>query len=190
MTINDSLGNPICQSCGISDLLSPVVIGKGDKSSPLMLIGEAPGAMEEKLTVPFVGRSGKLLDLLLTQAGFDLCKDVYITNLIKTRPPNNRVPTKKEISLHLPWLYQQIKLVKPLVILLLGSSALHAILGERLKITETRGTWHNWNGILLMPIFHPSYLLRNPSKLEGKPYNLTSIDLNEVHKKLTEFNSI
>ena len=174
-----------CSSCTESS----VVVSRGNPSASLMLIGEAPGATEEKLLKPFVGRSGKVLNTLLDAAGIDYEKDVYICNLIKSRPPNNRPPTKQEIALHLPWLYQQIKIIDPLIIVLIGSTSLRAILGLKSKITELRGTWHNWNGICLMPIFHPAYLLRNPSRSVGKPYELTCIDLIKVKKKLTELNS-
>ena len=174
-----------CSSCTESS----VVVSRGNPSASLMLIGEAPGATEEKFLKPFVGKSGKVLNTLLEAAGFDYEKDVYICNLIKSRPPNNRPPTKQEITLHLPWLHQQIKIIDPLIIVLIGSTSLRAILGLKSKITELRGTWHNWNGIYLMPIFHPAYLLRNPSRSVGKPYELTCIDLIEVKKKLTELNS-
>ncbi len=174
-----------CSSCTESS----VVVSRGNPSASLMLIGEAPGATEEKFLKPFVGKSGKVLNTLLEAASIDYEKDVYICNLIKSRPPNNRPPTKQEITLHLPWLYQQIKIIDPLIIVLIGSTSLRAILGLKSKITELRGTWHNWNGIYLMPIFHPAYLLRNPSRSVGKPYELTCIDLIEVKKKLTELNS-
>ena len=174
-----------CHSCTGSS----VVVSRGNPSASLMLIGEAPGATEEKLLKPFVGKSGKVLNTLLESAGIDYEEDVYICNLIKSRPPNNRPPTKQEITLHLPWLHQQIKIIDPLIIVLIGATSLRAILGIKSKITELRGTWHNWNGIYLMPIFHPAYLLRNPSRSVGKPYELTCIDLIEVKKKLTELNA-
>ena len=174
-----------CSSCTESS----VVVSRGNPSASLMLIGEAPGATEEKFLKPFVGKSGKVLNTRLEDAGIDYENDVYICNLIKSRPPNNRPPTKQEITLHLPWLHQQIKIIDPLIIVLIGSTSLRAILGLKSKITELRGTWHNWNGIYLMPIFHPAYLLRNPSRSVGKPYELTCIDLIEVKKKLTELNS-
>ncbi len=186
MTSAEDHQSCLCKSCGSKMSTSPLVISRGSSIAQVMLIGEAPGAMEEKMTIPFVGRSGKLLNMLLELAGFDYDKDVYITNLVKTRPPKNRTPTSREISLHLPWLYQQIKVVKPLIIVLIGSSALKALLGIKSKITQARGTWHNWNGIHVMPIFHPSYLLRNPSKVSGKPYDLTCLDFLEVRKKLKE----
>ena len=171
------------------ELNSPVVVGRGNYSSDLMLIGEAPGAMEEKLSLPFVGRSGQLLNSLIDFAGFDHEKDVYICNLVKTRPPNNRVPTMDEISLHLPWLYQQIKLVNPLIIILIGSTALRTILKLKSRISKVRGTWHIWYGIHVMPIFHPAYLLRNPSKSTGQPYDLTCSDFQSISSKLKELQS-
>ena len=163
-----------------------LVIASGNPSSRLMLIGEAPGAKEEEIGFPFVGRSGMLLRSLLTSCSFDPNFDMYITNLVKSRPPKNRTPTKEEVSLQLPWLYQQIKVVDPIIIVLIGSSALHIILGKKFKISKTRGSWHNWNGIFVTPIYHPSYLLRNPSRLPGRPYDLTCLDLYEVKKKFSE----
>ena len=182
--LSDSI-NSDCNSCTGSS----VVVSRGNPSASLMLIGEAPGVTEEKLLKPFVGRSGKVLNTLLEAAGIDSEKDVYICNLIKCRPPNNRPPTKQEITLHLPWLHQQIKIIDPVIIVLLGSNSLRAILGLKSKISELRGTWHNWNGVYVMPIFHPAYLLRNPSRSVGRPYELTCIDLLKVKRKLAELNS-
>ncbi len=189
MFFSDSSAKFNCKCKGLKEINSPVVVSRGNPSSDLMLIGEAPGAMEEKLSLPFVGRSGEVLNRLLNMAGFDDEKDVYICNLVKTRPPNNRVPTMKEISLHLPWLYQQIKLVNPLIIILIGSTAMRVILNLKSKISLARGTWHNWYGINVMPIFHPAYLLRNPSKDSGKPYDLTCSDFYEISRKLNELRS-
>ncbi len=179
-----------CSSCGSRNFISPIVVGRGNIASRVMLIGEAPGAMEEKKLKPFVGRSGKLLNYFLENAGFDVDKDIYISNLVKTRPPNNRKPSAKEISLHLPWLYQQIKIVKPLIIVLIGSTSLRAILGLKSKITEVRGTWHNWYGVYVMPIFHPSYLLRNPSKDPGKPFDLTTMDFKAIRNKFNDLSLV
>ncbi len=170
-------------SCECNSLSSQVVIGRGSVLSRLMLVGEAPGANEDLLGKPFVGRSGKLLDRILDEVGIDHHDDIYICNVIKSRPPNNRKPTKKEITNHMPWLIQQIKLINPHVIVLAGSTALEAFLGKKTKITLIRGTWQNWKGRLVMPIFHPSYLLRNPSKAKGSPFDLTKLDLAEVKKK-------
>ena len=149
-----------------------------------MIIGEAPGAKEEEIGEPFVGRSGKLLDKLLQNAGIDINQDVYFCNVVKCRPPQNRRPTKIEIQENLPWLYQQIKLVNPRVIVLVGATALESILKIKSRISILRGEWIDWEGKLVMPVFHPSYLLRNPSKEEGKPMSLTKSDFLKIKEKI------
>lgn len=149
-----------------------------------MIIGEAPGAKEDELGLPFVGRSGKLLDQLLEKAGFDIQKDIYICNVIKCRPPNNRKPTKSEIDASMPWLRQQILLVDPKVIALTGATALHAVLRIKEPITQLRGKWLYWEGRAVMPLFHPSYLLRNPSTKINSPKFNTISDLVEIQNKL------
>ena len=182
MIKSDCLGNDSVQF-GCDNTLPQVVISRGNPCSRLMLIGEAPGAMEDTLGKPFVGRSGKLLDQLLEKVGIDYENDIYISNLVKCRPPKNRRPTKSEITSHLPWLLLQIKLIQPYVLVFAGSTVLQTFLGMRTKITQLRGSWQNWNGIAAMPIYHPSYLLRNPSRAEGAPFDLTRLDLAEVKKK-------
>ena len=161
-----------------------MVFADGNPKSNLMIIGEAPGAKEEEIGEPFVGRSGKLLDKLLQNAGIDINQDVYFCNVVKCRPPKNRRPTKIEIQENLPWLYQQIKLVNPSVIVLVGATALEAILKIKSRISLLRGIWIDWEGKLVMPVFHPSYLLRNPSKEEGKPMSLTKSDFLKIKEKI------
>ena len=177
---------PLCNSCGSKMASSQIVISRGNPLANLMIIGEAPGAKEDELGKPFVGRSGKVLDDLLISVEIDINKDVYICNVVKTRPPKNRRPSKTEIELSFPWLSQQIKLVDPIVIVLLGATAVEAILGIRGGISTIRGTWQNWEGKLVMPLFHPSYLLRKPSKEKGSPFSLTRSDLMQVKKKLSQ----
>ncbi|WP_320664306.1 uracil-DNA glycosylase [Prochlorococcus sp. MIT 1223] len=179
--MNNSLISHHSKATGVS---SKVVVSRGNPLSKLMIVGEAPGAMEEELGQPFVGRSGKVLDDLFDSVGIDTQKDAYICNVVKCRPPKNRRPTKEEIQLNLPWLYQQIKLVDPLVIVLVGATSVEALLGIRGGISRLRGTWQNWEGRLVMPLFHPAYLLRNPSKEEGAPISLTLLDLIKVREKL------
>ena len=169
-----NLGNPI----------SKIVVSRGNPFAKLMIIGEAPGAKEEELGEPFVGRSGKLLDQLLHNAGFDIKLDVYFCNVVKCRPPQNRRPTKREIQENLPWLYQQIKLVNPEIIVLVGATALEAISKNKSPISILRGKWINWNGRLVMPIFHPAYLLRNQSKEDGAPMSLTKSDFLKIKEKI------
>ena len=161
-----------------------LVISRGNVFANLIIIGEAPGAQEDLEGEPYVGRSGKLLNELLIKAGIDFQKDVYFCNVIKCRPPNNRKPTKKEIKIHKPWLLQQIKLVDPKLIVLTGSTAMKTILEIDNPISKSRGKWFIKGGREVITIFHPSYLLRFPSKEVGKPYDLTLKDLNNVSSKL------
>ncbi len=167
-----------------SHSINRIVVSRGNPEAQIVLIGEAPGAKEEELGKPFVGRSGKLLDQLLQNAGIDISLDVYFCNVVKCRPPKNRRPTKTEIQENLPWLYQQIKLVNPEIIVLVGATALEAILKNKSPISILRGKWINWNGRLVMPIFHPAYLLRNQSKEEGTPMSLTKSDFLKIKEKI------
>ena len=173
MTINSSSDKNVSKVSDLDNSINKIVVSRGNPFAKLMIIGEAPGAKEEEIGEPFVGRSGKLLDKLLQNAGIDINQDVYFCNVVKCRPPKNRRPTKIEIQENLPWLYQQIKLVNPRVIVLVGATALEAILKIKSPISILRGKWIDWEGKLVMPVFHPSYLLRNPSKEEGKPMSLT-----------------
>ncbi len=175
-----------CRVCDLPVTNTQVVVSRGNPQAKLMLIGEAPGAFEDEIGKPFVGRSGKVLDRLLESVGLDPQTDVYITNVVKCRPPNNRRPTGNEIASSLPWLQQQIELVDPYVIALAGSTAVEAILAKKGGITRLRGQWQDWQGRLLMPLLHPAYLLRNPSKAEGAPIALTRGDLMEVYSRLNQ----
>ena len=161
-----------------------LVVGKGNVFADLLIIGEAPGAKEDLEGKPYVGNSGKLLDELLGKAGIDYLEDIYFCNVIKCRPPNNRKPTSKEINFHKPWLLQQIKLIDPKIIILTGSTAMKTILEVKEPISNLRGKWMKKDGRDIMTIFHPSYLLRFPSRAINKPYELTLKDLKNVSSKL------
>ena len=184
MTINISSDKNVSKVSDLDNSINKIVVSRGNPFAKLMIIGEAPGAKEEEIGEPFVGRSGKLLDKLLQKAGIDINQDVYFCNVVKCRPPKNRRPTKIEIQENLPWLYQQIKLVNPSVIVLVGATALEAILKIKSPISILRGEWIDWEGKLVMPVFHPSYLLRNPSKEEGKPMSLTKSDFLKIKEKI------
>ena len=149
-----------------------------------MVIGEAPGADEDAQGRPFVGRSGRLLDASLTEVGLDQEDDIYICNLIKCRPPGNRRPTPVELKACRPWLDRQILEVNPEVLLILGATASAALLECRTPISRLRGQWTQWKGRFVMPSFHPSYLLRNPSREPGKPRSLFIADLTQVKDAL------
>ena len=161
-----------------------LVVGKGNVFADLLIIGEAPGAKEDLEGKPYVGNSGKLLNELLGKAGIDYLEDIYFCNVIKCRPPNNRKPTSKEINFHKPWLLQQIKLIDPKIIILTGSTAMKTILEVKDPISNLRGKWMKKDGRDIMTIFHPSYLLRFPSRAINKPYELTLKDLKNVSSKL------
>ena len=184
MTINISSDKNVSKVSDLDNSINKIVVSRGNPFAKLMIIGEAPGAKEEEIGEPFVGRSGKLLDKLLQNAGIDINQDVYFCNVVKCRPPKNRRPTKIEIQENLPWLYQQIKLVNPSLIVLVGATALEAILKIKSPISILRGEWIDWEGKLVMPVFHPSYLLRNPSKEEGKPMSLTKSDFLKIKEKI------
>lgn len=167
-----------------------VVICRGNPTAKVMLIGEAPGPEENKRGKPFVGRSGQLLDQILQAANFDPEKDVFISNSVFRMPPgeggaNFRKPTNEEIAYYKPYLLEIIRLVDPKIMLLIGNVATQSIL-DKTGITKLRGNWFEWNGRHVMPIFHPSYLLRNPARTPGSPKALTWQDIQEVRRKVDE----
>ena len=173
-----------CQRCDLAKERKHVVVSRGHPSARLMVIGEAPGADEDAQGRPFVGRSGRLLDASLTEVGLDQEDDIYICNLIKCRPPGNRRPTPVELKACRPWLDRQILEVNPEVLLILGATASAAVLECRTPISRLRGQWMQWKGRFVMPSFHPSYLLRNPSREPGKPRSLFIADLTQVKDAL------
>jgi DNA polymerase len=175
-----------CRRCGLAEGRHQVVVGRGNLRARLLLIGEAPGAQEDLEGLPFVGRSGQLLDRLLQSAGIDSNRDAYICNVVKCRPPDNRKPSAAELAACRPWLEQQIALVDAPLVVLVGASALQGVLGIKGGITTLRGQWMPWQGRWLMPILHPSYLLRNPSERPGSPKALTLDDLRLVQGRLTQ----
>ena len=173
-----------CTSCNLSETRKNVVVGKGNESAQVVIIGEGPGEQEDITGLPFVGRAGKMLDTALSSVDIDPLEDCYITNIVKCRPPNNRKPSAVESEACMPWLNEQINLLKPKIIILAGSTAVQSFLGIDEPISKIRGQWIEKDNIKYMPIFHPSYLLRNPSKNNGKPKWLTWQDLKKVKKEL------
>ena len=152
-----------CSRCGLRAGANGVVFGEGHPKAQIMFIGEGPGADEDRLGRPFVGAAGRLLDKIITSAGLSR-ESVYIANIVKCRPPNNRAPQREEMETCFPLLETQIHLINPPILVLLGSVALKTIIQPDLAITRTRGTWHSWKGRLVMPTFHPAALLRDPRK--------------------------
>ncbi|KEF42725.1 MAG: DNA polymerase [Cyanobium sp. CACIAM 14] len=178
-----------CRRCGLAAGRQQVVISRGNPHARLMVIGEGPGAQEDATGLPFVGRAGQLLDQMLASVSLDSNQDVYICNVVKCRPPDNRKPTPEEMRACEPWLAIQIEAVDPPVVILAGATALEGVLGIRGGITRLRGQWHPWQGRWVMPVFHPSYLLRNPSRQKGSPRWLTWQDLQEVRRRLEAMTS-
>jgi uracil-DNA glycosylase family 4 len=163
-----------------------MVVYRGSVHAPLMVVGEAPGAEEDRLGVPFVGPSGQLLDQILRSAGIDPERDVFVTNVAFRRPPGNRRPTSEEIAYYRPYLMELVRLVDPLVLMLAGAAAVEAVLEDRRPMSRIRGEWFPWNGRLAMPVFHPAYLLRNPSREPGSPKSEMWADIQEVRRRLVE----
>ncbi len=150
-----------CQLCELRSGCSQVVFGEGSPEAGIMLIGEGPGREEDKIGKPFVGRAGQLLDKILEACGFERSKHVYIANIVKCRPPQNRVPTPLERAACKPYLLRQIEIIEPKIIILLGATALQGFLDPQAKISQVRGQWQTWQNIQVMPTYHPAALLRN-----------------------------
>ena len=183
-----------CIKCRLSKQRTKVVFGQGPVPCDLMLIGEGPGAEEDIQGLPFVGRAGQLLTQILASVGIKRPDDIYITNTVKCRPPENRAPQEDEQAACATYLEAQIKYVAPKIILLAGSPAVKDVLKTDEPITRIRGQWFKLQRteIAVMPLFHPAYLLRNPSKEKGRPKWLTWQDMQEVrnaldyHRKVVE----
>lgn len=152
-----------CKKCKLCENRRNIVFGEGNKEAEVMFIGEGPGADEDIQGLPFVGKAGQLMNKAFEGLEIDRSK-VYIANIVKCRPPSNRVPTDEEAIACLNYLRNQVILVKPKIIVLLGSTALKNILGKEYSITSARGKWIEKKGILYMPTWHPAALLRDENK--------------------------
>ncbi len=168
-----------CRRCKLCEKRTHIVFGVGDPRARVMFIGEGPGADEDAQGEPFVGRAGKLLTDIITK-GMGLSRSqVYIANVVKCRPPDNRDPEPDEVQACLPFLEAQIDAIRPEVIVGLGRVAIQALLKSPVQITKFRGTWTDYRGAAMMPTYHPSYLLRNPGA-KGQVWK----DIQEVMAKL------
>ena len=161
-TIREELGD--CQRCGLAASRTKLVYGVGNPNARLVLVGESPGCEEDLKGEPFVGEAGKLLDRILLAMGMQR-EEVYLCNVLKCRPLNNRDPQPEEVATCEAFLIRQIAAIRPQVIIGLGRFAVHSLLKTRTPISRLRGEWQEYQGIPLMPTYHPAYLLRNP---EGK----------------------
>ncbi len=157
-----------CTACGLANTRTQTVFGVGDENADWMLIGEAPGAEEDRLGDPFVGQAGKLLDNMLAAVDLSRTKNVYIANVLKCRPPGNRNPEPDEVAKCTPFLLRQIALVKPKLILAMGRFAAQTLLNSDASIASLRGKVHQYAGVPLIVTYHPAYLLRNlPDKAKA-----------------------
>lgn len=171
-----------CQACGLHKTRTQTVFGVGNRQADLLIVGEAPGANEDRQGEPFVGRAGKLLDAMLK--AIDLQRqDIYIANILKCRPPNNRDPNPEEVATCTPFLQQQMALLKPKLILAVGRIAAHFLLGTNVSLGKLRGQLHYYgeHKIPLIVTYHPAYLLRSPRE-KSKAY----IDLLKAKEILNE----
>jgi uracil-DNA glycosylase family 4 len=158
--IREEIGD--CRRCRLCERRTQVVFGVGDPAARLMFIGEGPGADEDAQGEPFVGRAGQLLTKMIEAMGLKRGQ-VYIANVVKCRPPENRTPLPDEVATCSPFLFRQIAAIAPRVIVCLGTPSAQAVLGTRETITRLRGTFREAGGFRVMPTFHPAYLLRNPA---------------------------
>jgi uracil-DNA glycosylase len=159
---------PACTACGLHKSRAQTVFGVGDEKAEWMLIGEAPGAEEDRLGEPFVGQAGKLLDNMLAAIGLKRGENVYIANVLKCRPPGNRNPEPEEVAKCTPFLKQQIALIQPKLIIAMGRFAAQTLLSSDTSISSLRGRVYKYEGVPLIVTYHPAYLLRNlPDKAKA-----------------------
>ena len=167
-----------CKKCKLCGNRTNIVFGEGNKNAKVMMIGEGPGADEDREAIPFVGKAGQLMNKALIGLGLKR-EELYIANIVKCKPPSNRVPEQDEAEACLNYLRNQVILIKPKIIVLLGSTALKNILGKEYSISSARGKWVERKGILYMPTWHPAALLRD----ENKKIEFWN-DLKEVKNKI------
>lgn len=177
-----------CTRCDLCASRKNPVLGQGCRTPSLVLVGEGPGAEEDEQGVAFVGKAGKLLTQILSSVKIKR-EDVFITNVVKCRPPDNRNPAPDEMMACSPFLEAQLALLNPQIVLCLGNISTRWLLRTSEGITALRGRWFNWRGIHLLPMFHPSFLLRNESRKKGSPKELTWRDITMVRQKLDELSS-
>ncbi len=176
-----------CKKCVLSRNRKNIVFGKGDERALLMIIGEAPGEEEDEKGEPFVGSAGQLLTRMLESINIKR-EEVYITNIVKCRPPRNRNPLREEVNSCIEFLWEQIRCIKPKIILALGNVSAQTLLNTDSRISELRGKFYDIAGIKVLPSYHPAFLLRNPSKKREAWHDLKK--LREEYEKLSRSRNI
>ncbi len=152
-----------CNKCRLGDTRTNLVFGVGNPKAKVLFIGEGPGEQEDLKGEPFVGRSGQLLDKMLSAVGLSRAENIYIANMVKCRPPQNRDPKPDEQDICMEWLREQVRLIQPKIIVCLGRISAQRIISPDFKVTKEHGEFIERNGVLLMGTFHPAALLRNPN---------------------------
>lgn len=170
-----------CTKCPLCEGRTNLVFGCGNKNAEVVLIGEGPGQNEDLQGLPFVGRSGKLLDSLLEEVGLSRDKNIYIANMVKCRPPQNRDPLPEEQEACIDWLRNQVAIIKPKIIVAVGRIAAMRIIDPAIKITKQHGTFYKKKKIWMMPTIHPAAVLRNPNQKE-----LVREDMQNLKEKILE----
>lgn len=163
-----------CTRCRLHTTRKRIVFGEGSPAAPIVFVGEGPGYDEDQQGRPFVGKAGKLLEKMIKALGYSR-QEVYICNMVKCRPPNNRTPNSDEIDVCSPFLIKQIEAIRPRVICALGACAAQNLLQLSVPISRLRGKIHHWRGIPFVATFHPAYLLRNPSQKSAAWQDLLEI---------------
>jgi len=159
--IREEIGD--CERCKLCEHRRTIVFGEGNPKARLVFVGEGPGADEDASGRPFVGRAGQLLDKIIAAIGLKR-EEVYIANVVKCRPPQNRAPEPDEVATCEPFLFRQLAFIRPEVIVALGAPSFQCLVKTKEPIGRARGVWREWNGAKLMPTFHPAFLLRSPDK--------------------------
>lgn len=173
-----------CNKCNLHKGRTNSVFSRGNPLAKVMIVGEGPGQEEDLQGKPFVGKSGQLLDTALFELGLDLDNDIYVCNIVKCRPPGNRTPTDDESNTCFPYLEEQIKIIKPQIIIALGSTAMNNLINTNLGITKNHGTIFKTMYGLVMPIYHPSYVLRGG----GYKSNLYQVFKSDIKSALEKVN--
>ena len=172
------------KNCELKKNSINIVFSDGNPNSKIMIVGEGPGANEDLEGVPFIGKTGELLDKMLQSINLDR-DNIYITNVVNYRPPENRNPTAEEIARYLPYLTKHIEIIDPKILILLGSSALNAVIGDEQKISEMRGKWINKKigkcSTSVMVTFHPAFLMRQPNQKA-----MSWVDLKMIRKRISD----
>ena len=153
-----------CRKCGLCETRTNLVFGVGNENAEVLFVGEGPGENEDLQGEPFVGRGGQLLDKFLTAVDLDRNKNIYIANIVKCRPPQNRDPKPEEQEMCIEWLRSQVRLIKPKIIVCLGRISAQKLIDPNLKITKEHGKFIKKGNFLMMPMFHPAAILRNPNQ--------------------------